>query len=116
MLQLSAVAATLEENSYVSDLTFFLELVYIVLTENPPADLHRDIESSPFSRAGGAQQSLILWARTMARELSSNHEDPKLIEELCRYGALLVIKAKFATCEACGDRKAAEKTRNFFGN
>ena len=52
MLQLSAVAATLEENSYVSDLTFFLELVYIVLTENPPADLHRDIESSPFSRAG----------------------------------------------------------------
>jgi hypothetical protein len=45
MLQLSAVAATLQENGYVSDATFFLELVYIILTQDPPAVLHQDIKA-----------------------------------------------------------------------
>ena len=55
MLQLSAVAATLQENAYVSDATFFLQLVYIILTQNAPAEFHRDIESLPFARVGDAQ-------------------------------------------------------------
>lgn len=115
MLQLSAVAATLQESSYVSDAIFFLETVYIVLTGNLPAGLHRDIEALPFALAGDAQKSLSLWAHSMASELSSEKDDPKLIKELNRYGTLLVVQAKIATCEACGDRKGAEKIRNVFG-
>ena len=115
MLQLSAVAATLQENSYISDAYFFLETVYIVLTGNLPAGLHRDIEALPFALAGDAQRSLSLWAHTMASELSYEKDDPRLIEELNRYGTLLVVQAKIATCVACGDRKGAEKMRNLFG-
>ena len=114
MMQLSAIAATLQENSYVSDVTFFLELVYIVLTGSPPAGLHRDIEALPFARTGDAQRSLVLWAHSMASELSSDKDDPRLIEELNRYGMLLVVQAKIETCEACGDHKGAEKIRSFF--
>ena len=114
MMQLSAVAATLQENSYVSDITFFVELVYIVLTGSPPAGLHRDIEALPFARTGDANRSLILWAHSMASELSSDKDDPRLIEELNRYGMLLVVQAKIATCEACGDHKGVEKIRSFF--
>lgn len=114
MLQLSAVAATLQENGYVSDVTFFLELVYIILTQNPPAGLHRDIEGLPFARAGDAQKSLTLWAHSMASELSTNADNPKLLEELNRYGVLLVVQAKIAACEVCGDYKGAEKVRKFF--
>src|SRR5712692_5457626 len=55
MMQLSAVAATLQANRYVSDVTFFLEHVYIVLTRNPAAGLHDDIEMMPFATAGNAQ-------------------------------------------------------------
>lgn len=116
MLQLSAVAATLQENSYVSDAIFFLETVYIVLTGNLPAGLHRDIEALPFALAGDAQRSLSLWAHSMASELSSDKDDQRLIEELSRYGILLVVQAKIATCEACGDHKGAEKMRSFFGS
>jgi len=116
MLQLSAVAATLQENGYVSDVSFFLELLYIILTNNPPADLHCDIETLPFARVGDAQRSLNLWAQSMASELSPDEDSSKLIEELGRYGALLVIRAKITTCEACGDHKGAEKIRKFFGS
>lgn len=115
MLQLSAVAATLQENSYISDATFFLELVYSILTGGLPAGLHRDIDALPFARTGDAQSSLILWAHSMASELSSDKDNPRLIEELSRYGTLLVVQAKIATCEACGDHKGAEKIRSFFG-
>jgi hypothetical protein len=114
MLQLSAVAATLQENGYVSDLTFFLELVYIILTENPPAKLHDDIEALPFARTGDAQRSLELWACVMASELSPKRDNARLIEELTSYGAHLVVQAKIATCEACGDQKGAETVRKFF--
>jgi hypothetical protein len=116
MLQLSAVAATLQENAYVTDATFFLELVYGLLTRNPPAALHGDIESLPFALAGDARKSLMLWTHCMAREVSTSADDPKLLEELNRYGALLVIQAKIATCEACDDFKGAEKIRKFFAS
>lgn len=115
MLQLSAVAATLQENAYVSDATFFLELVYIILTQNAPAEFQRDIESLPFARVGDAQ-SLMLWAHSMATEVSKSASNPKLFEELNRYGALLVVQAKIATCEACNDFKGAEKIRKFFAS
>ena len=116
MLQLSAVAATLQENSYVSDtsLSVFLELVYIILTKNPPAGLHHEIGTLPFARAGDARKALGLWARSMAAVLSPDKDDPRLTEELNRYGALLVIQAKIATCEACDDPKGAEKVRKVF--
>jgi hypothetical protein len=113
MLQLSAVAATLQENGYVADATFFLELLYIGLTQRPPAGLNQDIGALPFARAGDAQESLTLWARSMAAEVSTISDNPKLLEQLARYGALLVIQAKIATCEACGDRKGASKMREF---
>jgi hypothetical protein len=116
MLQLSAVAATLQESAYVTDAVFFLELVYIILTQNPPAALHRDIESLPFALAGDARESLMLWAHCMAREVSTSADNPKLLEELNRYGALLVIQAKIATCEACDDFKGAEKVRKVFAS
>ena len=105
-MQLAAVAATLQENSYVSDLMFFLELVYIHLTDGPPANLHRDIEALPFALAGDAQKSLILWSQSMASELLPGKDDPVLLEELNRYGSLLVVQAKIATCQACGDQTA----------
>lgn len=116
MLQLSAVAATLQENAYVSDATFFLQLVYIILTQNAPAEFHRDIESLPFARVGDAQELLMLWAHSMATEVSKSASNPKLFEELNRYGALLVVQAKIATCEACNDFKGAEKIRKFFAS
>jgi len=52
----------------------------------------------------------------MAREVSTSADNPKLLEELNRYGALLVIQAKIATCEACGDFKGADKIRKFFSD
>jgi hypothetical protein len=116
MLQLSAVAATLQDNSYISDATFFLELVYIILTGGLPVGLHRDIEALPFARTGDAKSSLILWAHSMASELSSDKDNARLIEELSRYGALLVVQAQIATSEVCGDHKGAEKIRSFFGS
>jgi hypothetical protein len=116
MLQLSAVAATLQENAYVSDGTFFLELVYIILTQNLPAEFHRDIESLPFARVGDAQESLMLWAHSMATEVSKSASNSKLIQELNRYGAFLVVQAKIATCEACNDPNGAEKIRKFFAS
>ncbi len=116
MLQLSAVAATLQENAYVTDATFFLELVYIILTQNAPAEFHRDIESLPFARVGDAQESLTLWAHSMAAEVSESAGNPKLIAELNRYGASLVVQAKIATCEACNDFRGAEKIRKFFAS
>jgi hypothetical protein len=115
LLELSAVAATLKENGYVSDVTFFIELLYIILTGNPPAAFHRDIEALPFARIGDAQASLRLWAGSMASELSSANDNPALLEELSRYGTFLVVQAKIATCEACGDHKGAAKIRSFFG-
>jgi hypothetical protein len=114
MLQLSAVAATLQENGYVSDVAPFLELVYVFLTRNPPAKLHDDIETLPFARAGDAQRSLVLWARNMASELSPKRNDAGLIGELTSYGLGLVVQAKIATCVACGDQKGAEKVLQLF--
>jgi hypothetical protein len=113
MLQLSAVVASVQDNGYVSNDKFvhFLEAVYIVLTGNLPAKLRDDIEALPFVTTGDARQSLSLWASTMASELSSNGSDPRLIEELTKYGALLVIHAKMDTCAACGDRKGLEEIR-----
>ncbi len=111
MLQLSAVGATLADNSYVSDLNFVLELIYTILTEKDPNSLRQDIASLPFTRAGDARKSLSLWAESMMRELSPQKDDLKLVDELKSYGALLVIQAKLATCEACGDKKGAEKVR-----
>ena len=116
LLQLSAVAATLQENGYVSDVTFFVELVYILLTGNQPAQFHRDIEATPFSLAGDAQSSLTLWAQSMASELSPGNDNRRLIEELKPYGAFIVAQAKIATCEACSDPKGAEKIRRFLAS
>jgi hypothetical protein len=117
LLQLQAVAATLKNNGYVSDATFFLELVYIMLTGNLPAQLHRDIEATPFCLAGDAIKSITLWAQSIAGELSSNKDDSTLIAELEGYGAFIVSRAQFATCLSCGDKKGAEKARNsFVGN
>jgi hypothetical protein len=114
LLQLQAVAGTLQENGYVSDTTFFLELVFTLLTGKAPAEFHRDIAATPFCLAGDAGASLALWAQAMANELSSGKDTPKLTEELVGYGAFLVARSKFATCIACGDKKEAEKIRRFF--
>ncbi len=111
MLQLSAVAATLQKNAYVSDASFFLELVYIMLTGNEPAVFHQDIERLPFARAGDAPKSMTLWARSTASQFSSTPDNPQLLEELARYRTLLVIQAKIPTCEACGDHKGAGNTK-----
>ncbi len=116
LLQLQAVASTLQDNGYISDATFFLELVYGLLTGNRPAEFHRDLEATPFCLTGNAAASLNLWGQSMASELSSKKDESKLTEELIRHGALLAVQAKIATCEACGDRKGAEKIRNFFGS
>ena len=116
LLQLSAVAATLQDNGYVSDPVFFLELVYIMMSGNQPAQLHRDIAATPFSLAGNAQESLTLWAQSMAGELSPSNGSQRLVDELKPYGAFIVAQAKIATCEACGDQNGAEKTRRFLAN
>jgi hypothetical protein len=50
----------------------------------------------------------------MAAVSTTSADNPRLLEELHRYGALLVIQAKIATCEACDDFKGAEKIRKFF--
>jgi hypothetical protein len=114
LLQLQAVASTVQDNGYVSDVTFFLELVYGLLTGNRPAEFHRNLEATPFCLAGDAAASLTLWGQSMASELSSDTDRSELIEELARYGAFLVSRTMFATCVACGDKKGAEKIRSFF--
>lgn len=114
LLQLQAVASTLQDNGYVKDVSFFLELVYGLLTGNRPTEFHNDLQATPFCLAGDAAASLALWGEAMANELSSGGERSELIKELARYGAFLVSRSMFATCLACGDKKGAEKIRNFF--
>ena len=114
LLQLQAVASTIQDNGYVSDTVFFLELVYVLLTGNRPAEFHNDLAATPFCLAGDAEASLALWGRAMASELSSDSDRSELTKELARYGAFLVSRSIFATCVACGDKKGAEKIRNFF--
>ena len=115
MLQLSAAASTIVENSYVYDPTFFLELVYIAMTGRRPDQMHADIADYQFRNPGqtpdNPRTSLIAWASEMAKELSPEANGPALAAELVSYGALLVIQAKISTCEACGDHKGAEKVR-----
>ncbi|MGH6973101.1 MAG: hypothetical protein ACRED7_12340 [Stellaceae bacterium] len=116
MIQLSAVSATLQENGYVKniqDATFLMELIYVIMTQNPPSTLHGDIESVLFMFTDDAQASLASWAQAMAREISSNPTDQTLIKVLTAYGAGLATNAKIYTCLACGDPKTAEKIRTF---
>lgn len=117
LLQLQAVASTLQDNGYVSDVTFFLELVYGLLTGNLPAEFHRALEATPFCLAGDAAASLTLWGQSLASELSSDTDRSDLTAQLVPYGAFLVSRAMFATCVACGDNKGAENVRSsFVGN
>lgn len=114
LLQLQAVASSLQDNGYVKDIAFFLELVYGLLTGHHPAEFHNDLQATPFCLAGDAEASLALWGEAMANELSSGGEKAELKKELGRYGAFLVSRSMFAACLACGDKKGAEKIRNFF--
>lgn len=91
-----------------------LEILYTMLTGKPPLSFHDDIEAFSFARAGDTKKSITLWAEAMAPEISDRMADAALITELVRYGALIVIEAKVATCQACGDAKGAEKIRQVF--
>jgi hypothetical protein len=115
MLQLSCAASTIVENNYVSDPTFFLELVYIAMTGRRLEQMHADIEEYQFDNPGQTlddpQASLIAWASTMAKELLPGADDVALATELVSYGAWLVVETKISTCETCGDHRGAEKVR-----
>jgi len=115
MLQLSSVAATIVENGYVSDPTFFLELVYIAMTGRPPAQMHVDVEKyqtvRPRQTPDDPRASLIAWATVMASESSTSTDKAELAAELVSYGALLVVQAKISACVACGDQRGAERVR-----
>lgn len=115
MLQLSCAASSIVENHYVSDPTFFLELVYIAMTGQRPEQMHADIEKYQFDNPSQApddpRTSLIAWASKMAKELLPGADDTVLATGLVSYGAWLVARTKISICEACGDRRGAEKVR-----
>ncbi len=114
LLQLQAVAGVIQENGYISDSRFFLEMVFILLTGKAPAEFHHGIAATPFCLTGDAGASLTIWAQTMATELSSGKADPRLTEALAPYGGFLVARSMSATCLACGDQKGADKIRGIF--
>ena len=117
LLQLQAVSSTVQEGGYIADLadvTFFLELVYIVLTGRPPSQLYTDIETTPFCLGGNAKDSLALWAQSLVEDFPLHERDPQLVQELGSYGAFVVARASVATCVACGDRNRAEAIRSTF--
>lgn len=112
MMQLQAVASTIVENGYSADPAFSLELIYIVMTERLPAQMHADISNqSQELMSEDARTALHAWSSMMAIELSRSGENSALSAELAPYGALLVVQAKIATCAACGDHRGAEKVR-----
>lgn len=114
LLQLQAVASAIQEGGYIADSTFFLELVYIVLTGRRPAELHSDLEANPFCTAGSAEASLLLWAQALVAEFPEHEQSAESVRELTGYGAFAVARATVATCMACGDKKRAEVIRNSF--
>ena len=117
LLQIQAVSSAVREGGYIVDIaniTFFLELVYIILTARPPSQLHADIGSTPFCLAGEAEASLTLWAQSLVNEFPLRERDPQLLRELGGYGAFVVARATVATCMACGDKKRAETIRSSF--
>ena len=114
LLQLQAVASAIQEGGYIADSTFFLELVYIVLTGRRPAELHTDLETNPFCTAASAEASLFLWAQTLVAGFPEQERSPELVRELTGYGAFAVARATVATCMACGDTKRAEMIRSTF--
>ena len=121
MLQLSSVASTITENGYVdigdTDYAFFLELVYVALTGSPAAQMHVDVQEYQFvnprmfQTIGDPKDSLTTWAAAVAAEISTGANDTELQTELGSHGAHLVLHARIVTCEACGDRKGAERVR-----
>lgn len=114
MLQLAAVASTISENGYVSDLALFLELVYIGMTGRDPEEMHAEIADHVDGRRSDddPRASLAAWASKMAKDLSDRNDSTTLAAELVSYGALLVVQAKVSTCEAFGDHRGAEKVRS----
>ena len=109
LLQLQAVAATVAENGYVSDVVFFLELIYIFMTTRKPADFHNDLENNPFCTTLDPDRTLDLWAEAIAADFSPLERNETLIQSLRQGGARLVLQAKAVTCIACGDPKMAQK-------
>jgi hypothetical protein len=117
MLQFVVAATAVREGGYVTlkDFDFFIDLISISITSKKMEELG---SKSVCELAASSDPKIAVhkWALMMLPIVAGTEHNQKLAEVLSQWAMLLVIQSKIQTCEACGDRKGAEKVRKLFGS
>jgi hypothetical protein len=112
ILQSVVAATTVRENGYVKlkDWDYFVDLISLSITSKKLEEL----DSKSFFELAAAFDPNIAaqkWASMMLPLVAGTEHNQKLEEVLSQWAAGLVVMSKIKTCEACFDRKGADKVR-----
>jgi hypothetical protein len=97
----------------LKDWDFFVDLISISITSKKLEEL----DSKSFFELAAALDPNIAaqkWALMMLPLVAGTKHNQKLAEVLSSWAAGLVVMSKIQTCEACFDRKGADKVRTLF--
>jgi hypothetical protein len=112
ILQFAVAAITVRENGYVKlkNFDFFIELLCIAITSKKMAELD---SRSFFELVAGCDTKIATqkWALMILPLVAGTEHNQKLAEVLAQWAVSFITLSKIQTCEACGDRKGADKVR-----